>query len=325
VRGRALLVCVAATALVGCTPTKRSSEPAQPAGARQTSVEQPKRVGVSLLKEDDEFYQVLKAAFQEAATKAGLEALIQSANGNLQRQTDQVDNFIAQKVDAIVLCPVDSSGVVGAVKRANAAGIPVFTADIAAKGGEVVSHIASDNRDGGRQVARKLAELLGGKGNVAIIGFPEVTSVADRVAGFREELAKHPGIKIVEEVSARGQRAEAQKAAQNLLLKHGRSLRALFGINDNTALGAQAAAEQAGRTDLVIVGYDGSREALESIRNPRKLLKADAVQYPEKIGAAAADAVARYLKGDRTLPRVIPVPCGVVDAASLNAKTAATP
>ena len=75
----------------------------------------------------------------------------------------------------------------------------------------------------------------------------------------------------------------------------------------------------------MIVGYDGSREALESIRNPRKLLKADAVQYPEKIGAAAADAVARYLKGDRTLPRVIPVPCGVVDAASLNAKTTATP
>lgn len=311
--------------LAGCRSGTQEQQTAGLNTAGQPSAGPAKRVGVSLLKEDDEFYQVLKAAFQDAATKAGLQVLMQSANGNLQRQADQVDNFIAQKVDAIVLCPVDSSGVVGAVKRANAAGIPVFTADIAATGGEVVTHIASDNRDGGRQVARKLAALLGGRGNVAIIGFPEVTSVADRVAGFREELAKHAGMHIVEEVSARGQRAEAQKVASNLLLKHGRSLHALFGINDNTALGAQAAAEQAGRTDLIIVGYDGSKEALESIRNPRKLLKADAVQYPDKIGAAAAEAVARYLGGDSSLPKVIPVPCGVVDAIALGSRPAAVP
>src|SRR5262249_40565227 len=158
----------------------------------------------------------------------------------------------------------------------------------------------SDNKQGGRLIAAKLIKLLNGKGSVAIIGYPEVTSVADRVAGFREEIAKSaPGIHIVEEQSARGERAEANKIAANLLLKHGKALNAIFGINDNTALGAQAAAEQAGRTDLIIVGYDGAKEAQDSIRDPKKLLKADAVQYPDQIGKTTIETVAKYLKGDK--------------------------
>lgn len=276
------------------------------------------RVGVSLLKEDDEFYQVLKQAMLDTAKKHNIELDIQSAGNDLKRQTDQVDNFLAQQVDAIILCPVNSEGVAGAVRKANEARIPVFTADIAAHGGEVVSHIASDNRQGGRLIAAKLVELLKGRGNVVIIGYPEVTSVADRVAGFREEIAKSPGIRILEEQSARGERARAETVATNLLLKHGKQVHAIFGINDNTALGAQAAAENAGRTDLIIVGYDGAKEAQDSIRDPKRLLKADAVQYPDKIGQTTIETVARYLKGDTHLPKIIPVPCGVMDRETLK-------
>lgn len=277
------------------------------------------RVGVSLLKEDDEFYQVLKKAMQDEAAANNLELDIQSANNDLKKQTDQVDNFLTQQVDAIILCPVNSDGVAGAVQKANEAKVPVFTADIAAHGGEVVSHIASDNKQGGRLIAAKLIKLLNGKGSVAIIGYPEVTSVADRVAGFREEIAKSaPGINIVEEQSARGERAKANEVAANLLLKHGKALNALFGINDNTALGAQAAAEQAKRNDLIIVGYDGAKEAQESIKDPKRLLKADAVQYPDQIGKTAIETVAKYLKGDKSVPKLVPVPCGVMDKETIQ-------
>ncbi len=294
--------------LAGCG---KGSAPSAPGGGQAAKRY---RVGVTLLKEDDEFYQVMKKAMQDAAAKQAIDLDIQSANNDLKRQTDQIDNFITQQDDAIILCPVNSTGVAGAVKKAAATKIPVFTADIKAEGAPVVCHIASDNRQGGRLVADRLVQLLHGKGNVAIIDFPEVTSVSDRVAGFKEELAsKAPAIAIVDDQSGKGERARSADIAANMLLKHGRQLNAIFGINDNTALGAQAAAEQAGRTDLLIVGYDGSKEAVESIHNPKRLLKADAVQYPDRIGTQTINVVVRYLHGDRNIPSSIPVECGIID------------
>ena len=108
---------------------------------------------------------------------------------DIGRQISQIEDFVTQKVDAIIVCPVDSRGIGKGIKTANAAGIPVFTADIAALEGEVVCHIASDNIAGGKLAGDYLAKLLNGKGQVAIINQPIVTSTLDRVQGFREALA----------------------------------------------------------------------------------------------------------------------------------------
>ncbi|NIW35802.1 MAG: substrate-binding domain-containing protein, partial [Gemmatimonadetes bacterium] len=98
------------------------------------------------------------------------------------------------------------------------AGIPVFTADIAAAGGGVVTHVASDNRQGGRLLGEYLAERLGGQGKVAILDQPTVASVIDRVAGFREALAEYPDIEIVAAPAVeRGLRDVAKEKTDNLL------------------------------------------------------------------------------------------------------------
>ncbi len=126
--------------------------------ARRPATTRP-QVGVTLLTEAHVFYQDLKRGMQHAAESLGVDLHVVAGEWDLARQTSQVQNFITQRMDAIVIAPVDSRGIVSAVEEANRAGIPVFTADIAAAGGEVVSHVASDNAQGGRLVGEYLARV----------------------------------------------------------------------------------------------------------------------------------------------------------------------
>jgi len=273
------------------------------------------QVGVTLLTEAHVFYQDLKRGMQHAAESLGVDLHVVAGEWDLARQTSQVQNFITQRMAAIIIAPVDSRGIVSAVEEANRAGIPVFTADIAAAGGEVVSHVASDNTQGGRLVGEYLARRLAGRGKVAILDQPTVTSVIDRVRGFREAVAAHPGIEIVAAPAVeRGLREVAKQKTDNLLQSHP-DLSAIFGSNDDCALGALASVRAAGRGNVLIVGFDATPEAQASIREGTALL-ADAIQYPEIIGRRAIEAVAAHLKGE-AVPRRIPIPVGLVDRDSL--------
>jgi ribose transport system substrate-binding protein len=189
---------------------------------------------------------------------------------DLSTQTSQVENFIARQVDAMVICPADSAGIAGAIRKANQAGIPVFTADIEAQGdGKVVSHIASDNIEGGRLAGEYMARMLKDKGDIIIVNYPIVQSVQDRVNGFKEAIAKYPNIKIVDDQAAQGKRDLAVTVTENLLQKHAK-LDGIFAINDSSALGALAAVQQSGRKNVVIIGYDGDPEARTKIAEAMK-------------------------------------------------------
>jgi len=273
------------------------------------------QVGVTLLTEAHVFYQDLKRGMLAAADSLGIDLHIVAGEWDLARQTAQVQSFLTQKMDAIVIAPVNSSGIVSAVTEAREAGVPVFTADIAADGGGVIAHIASDNRQGGRLLGEYLAHRLGGTGAVAILDQPTITSVQERVAGFREAIAGHPGITIVADPAVeRGLRDVAKQKADNLLAS-GRRVDAIFGSNDDCALGALAAVQAAGRTDILIVGYDATPEARTAIGGNTPLV-ADAVQHPEQIGRRAIETVAAYLRGD-SVPPVIAVPVSLLTSDSL--------
>ena len=274
-------------------------------------------VGVTLLTKSHPFYQELEAAMREAAKKQGITLHIQSAQQDMSEQQAQIENFIAEKVDAMVVCPVDSDTIVGAIKQANQAGIPVFTADIAANGGDVICHIASDNVKGGELAGEYMAKLLHGKGKVIIIDHPSVMSVRDRTKGFVRAISRYPGIKIVARPPGEGQRTVAMNVMENMLQAHP-DIDGVFAINDSTALGALAALRQSKRDDIVIVGYDGDPEARREILAGSQL-KADAVQYPRKIGAKTIEMVARYLKGEN-VPKVVPIEVGIIDKAKLEAQ-----
>lgn len=278
-----------------------------------------KVIGVSLLARQHEFYRDLESTLQSEAAKHGFELLIASADFDLGKQSAQVEDFIVRRVDAIILCPVDSRGIAPAIKKAQNAAIPVFTADIAAEEGEVVCHIASDNLAGGRMAAEYLAKLLNGRGKVALLTHPNVMSALDRVQGFKEAIAAFPEVKIVAEVSGEGVRDKAMPAAVDILQAHP-ELDGIFGINDDSALGALDALQQLQRTEVVIVGYDGMPQALDAIRKGTAL-KADVVQYPKRIGETTIAKIADYFNGI-AVPKIVPVDVGIVDQASLQNATA---
>ncbi len=233
-------------------------------------------IGVSLLTRTHPFYQDLEQGLREAAAERGYTLLVQAGEFDVARQKDQLADFLVRKVDAIIVCPCDSRSIGTSIAAANAAGVPVFTADIAvlAEGVTVACHVACDNVAGGRLAARAVAEALGGRGEVAIIDHPEVESVIQRVAGFEAELAEqHPEVKVVAKLTGRGMKDAAFRTAEDILQAHP-DLDAIFGINDDSALGALAAVEKAGKAgQVLIVGFDAVPEARQAIargEDPRR-------------------------------------------------------
>ena len=190
----------------------------------------------------------------------------------------------------------------------------MFTVDIAclAEGVQIMSHVASDNVAGGQLAARAIIEALGGTGKVAIIDHPEVESVIQRVKGFEEELATAPGIQVVAKLSGRGVKDQAFRTAEDILQAHP-DVTAIFGINDDSALGALAAIEKAGKSGKVrIVGFDAVPEAREAIKAGR--IYADVIQQPTEIGRKAIESVQAYVSGGTVPPSVL-IPCALFSQA----------
>jgi ribose transport system substrate-binding protein len=286
---------------------------ASKSGDAGTSAPATKTIGVSLLTKEHEFYRQLEAGMQAAAAKHGYRLLITSGDFDLAKQQSELDNFLVQHVDAIVVCPVDSRGIGPAIERATAAHIPVFTADVQAIGAPVVARVASDNLQGGRLAAQYMARALGDSGAVAVIGQQEVQTALDRQIAFVDEMSHHPNIKIVAIVNGGGVRDRALKAADDVMQGHP-ELRGIFGINDDTALGALTAAKGRGKTaaNFTIVGYDATPEAVAAIKG-NSPLKADVAQAPQDIGAKTVDAIGAYF-AKQPVDSVITVPVRIVDS-----------
>ncbi len=299
---RLLCALLVALAAVACSRSERAGR---------------KVVGVTLLTQTHDFFKELEHSLREEAARRGLELIVTSCEMDPAKQASQIEDFVAQRVSAILVAPCDSSAIVTNLAAAEAAGIPVFTVDIAARAGRVVSHVASDNLQGGRLAAQALARYLGDRGAVVIIDHPTVASVQDRVRGFEAELRKHPEMAIVGRPSAGGQRAKAMAVMEDMLQAHP-DLRGVFGINDDSALGALAVLEAAGRKDVVIVGFDATPDAQRAIRSGGPL-KADVIQNPKKIGSTAVEMVARHLAGERVPPVV------AVEVALFEKESAAGP
>ncbi len=273
-----------------------------------------KTIGVTLLSQSQDFYKDLEEGLKKAADEAGYRVIVQSAEFDPAIQARQLEDFMVQGVDAIVLCPCDSDTVAASLRPVAEAGIPVFTADIAAKGAQIVAHVASDNSQGGRLAGETMAKLLDGKGKVLIIDHPTVSSVQDRTGGFTVALKAFPGIEIVARPSGDGQRAKAQAVMEDALTSYP-DLAGVFGINDDSALGALRAVEAAGRDGLVIIGYDATPEAREAIKRG-SALKADVIQHPSAIGRMTVETIQRHFAGEN-VDVLIPVAVGIVDKAAL--------
>lgn len=299
-----LMLMVSLTLLPSCSKKK------QPGAAGQ------KVVGVSLLVTTHDFYKDLQAGLEEAAKEKNIKLIILSGEKDVNKQITQMQNFVTQKVDAIIVCPADTKSIGAGVEEANKAGIPVFTADIRAAGGQIVSHIASDNVMGGQKAGEYMVKLLGSKPsvNIGIINDPQASSVQERVKGFKMEIEKHKNMKIVMDLNGQGLRDQAMKKAEDMLQAQ-QNLDAIFAINDDTAIGALTAVKEAKRDNVVIIGYDATPPAVEEICAGGPL-KADVVQNPKEIGRKTIEVIAEKLAG-KEVDKEYPIAVGIVDKDAL--------
>ena len=314
---RSLVVVVLTAGLAACSHADDKSsttvvnEAASPAASGAAAASGGKTIGVSIQNREAQFYQDMEAGMKSEAAKFGYTVLVVDASRDNSKQQSQVEDFISQKVAAIVLTPYDSQAIGSAIVEANKANVPVFTADIAngSAQGKVVAHIASDNVQGGAQAGKLMCAALGKSGgSVAIIDEPEVTSVQDRVKGFKAALASAcPNVKIVADIDGGGERAKASSSMDDILQAH-KDLKGVFGINDDSALGAAKAIDAAGlKGKIAVVGYDATPEARTAIAGGS--MYGDAIQHPDQIGSKTIDAIHDSFSGKVPLAKIA-VPVG---------------
>ncbi len=271
-------------------------------------------IAVSLLTLDNPHFRQIGESIKTEGRRLGYEVRVVSGDFDVVKQSAQVRTMIADKVQAIVLSPCDSVVIGPAVCAANAAGIPVFTADIAclAPNAKIVTHVATDNYGGGKQAAHAMIDALGEKGGrVAIIDHKLIESCVLRVKGFKEIVAKYNAGRekgCIEIVSERpgGAAYEGGAQAAKALLREPLAFDGVFAVNDPSALGAYGVFKRAGRAESVAwIGFDGSPEGKAAVDNGTLL--ATPIQYPDQIGVETMRAIIRHFKGE-ALPTEMLIP-----------------
>jgi ribose transport system substrate-binding protein len=223
----------------------------------------------------------------------------------------QIDNFIAAKVDMIILNAADSKGIGPAVKRAKDAGIVVVAVDVAAEGADAT--ITSDNTQAGEMACKYITDRLKGKGNVVIINGPPVSAVQNRVEGCQTEFKRHPDIKVLSHnQNAKGSR-EGGLEIMTALLAANPKIDGVFAINDPTAIGADLAAKQAQRSEFFIVGVDGSPDGEEALKRENSLFVATPAQDPQVMAAKAVEIGYDILQGKPAPKEPVLIPVTMID------------
>ena len=240
----------------------------------------------------------------------------------------QIDSIIAEAPHAIMLCLADPDETSAATKKANGAGVPVFTVDVPAFEGKVVSHIAPDQRAVGRIVGEKMGQLLPGGSKVIVLNEPNATWKRDRIREFRA-VVEEAGIEVLElpciesRPTDAGRRDAAADVMRRMLDKYP-ALDGALAVNATIASGATAAVRYAKRSDVVLMGCEASPETLRIVRSGGPL-KADVVHFPDIVGRIALETAANHLSGGPAPERVpvrVEIVCYRTDAAGSPSKIA---
>ncbi len=273
-------------------------------------------IGLTVQAISNPFFVAIQHGAEAEAKKIGATVILEDANHDIGKQSDQIDDFIQKQVDLILLNAVDSAGIAPAVKRAVNAGIPVIAIDVGAQGG-VSATVASDNLAAGRLACQFMSDRLKGTGSIAIVDGPPVTAVIDRVKGCKEVLAQHPGLKVVATQVGNGDRDKGLELGTTILTANPH-LDAIFAINDPTALGVQLAAQQAKRNDFFIVAVDGSPDAVTALKAKGSIFAATAAQSPYHMAETAVQIGEQVVAGKKLAQTDIKVPVSLVTQDNVN-------
>lgn len=252
-------------------------------------------IGVSLLNLSSEFIVMLNEAMEAKAKELNVRLIINDAQRSAERQVQQIENFVAQNVDAIILNPCEHEASSPAVDKALAAGIPIVNVNSETKS-EPTAFIGSRDEESARLAVEYIAGRLQGSGNIVMIhGFMGQTAQIKRDQGARDVLSHYPGLKLLAEQTAEWDRAKAITLTENWIQSYGSKINAVFAQNDEMAMGALLAYEQSGKKqNVIIVGVDAIADARQAVQDGR--LDATVFQDAQGQGSAAVETAYKIIR-----------------------------
>ena len=272
------------------------------------------RIGLSVSTLNNTFFVTLRDGAQSAADEAGAELIVSDAQNDTAQQQDDIQNFVTQQVNAILVNPVDSDAVVPAIEAANQANIPVIALDRGASGGELATAIASDNVQGGNLAGEELIRLVGSGSVAQLEGTPGADPARDRGQGFQDAIDAQSAIEVVASQSANFDRAEGLNVAENILQANP-DIAGIFAQNDEMALGAVQALGGSAGDDVKVVGFDATEDGLSAIQDGT--MNATVAQQPAEIGSLGVENAISVINGE-SVEENIPVEVQLVTPENVS-------
>jgi ABC-type sugar transport system substrate-binding protein len=297
VRMLSLLAFVLCTLLISAGSTASAAEPA--AGK--------KKIAVIISTLNNPWFVVLADAAAQNATKLGYEAVKFDSQNDPAKEAAHFENVIASGYGAVLFNPTDANGSIANVRKAKAAGIPVFCMDREINATDAAcSQILSDNYSGCVKIGKFFVEQVGETGTyVELLGLVGDNNTWNRSKGFHSVVDNYKGLKMVAQQSADFDRAKGLEVMENLLQRNP-SINAVFCGNDAMAMGAYQALKSAGKDQQVkVFGFDGADDVVKLIAEGK--IAATGMQFPKLMARTAAECADKYLKGERAFAQKTPV------------------
>lgn len=251
---------------------------ALPAAAQTAAPAKIEKIGLLVQDMSNPFFSAMDKGAQKAAAEIGASVNTQDAQLDLATQNNQIDTFIQQGVNLIVVSAVNEVGLEPAIQRAKEAGIIVIAVDTPAKGADAV--VMTNAVQAGERSCEYLFTQMGGKGEVLLVDGTPIQTIIDRIQGCRNVAAKFPDIKIVGQQASKNDRASGLAVTTDMLTANP-DVTGIFGMNDPSALGAVLAVEQADKASQIkVTGVDGSPEAVAELKREGSPFIGTATQNP---------------------------------------------
>lgn len=254
-------------------------------------------VGVTMLSMQNEFIVNVSDEMEKKAQELGVELITVDAERSALKQIEQVESFIAQKVDVIVMNPCEIEASSPAVTKALAAKIPIINVNSETTAAPS-AFVGSDDVESGRIAMKYIAEKLGGKGNVLMMhGYMGQAAQIKREQGAREILKQYPNLKLLAHQTAEWDRAKSMALMENWIQSYGKDINAVFAQNDEMGMGAVKALTDAGLKDkVIVVSIDAIPDALQAVK--KGTLNATVFQNAQQQGAKAIETAVKIAKGE---------------------------
>ena len=276
---------------------------------------QGKKFGATYMTLNNPFFGVMNDAIKAELEKNGDTLITLDPALDVVKQISQIEDLVAQGVDAIFLNPVDWQAVAPGLMAAQEAGIPIINVDAPVYDEELVACIvASDNLAAGLVCAEDMLKRLPKGGEAIILGHPTTKTGIDRIANFKKVIEEHPEFTIGAEDSSEGQLEIAMPKMENIIQAHP-NMAVVMCVNDPTARGVIQALKAADMKGVLIYGVDGSPDAKKAIKEGD--MTGTAAQSPINIGKIGVDMAYKILGGEK-VEKHVPVPVQLITAENVD-------